>query len=88
MLGLFEPQKLTLEPQNLQIAPSSSKQVSKKIRDPGELVLLSSEGVISRICELGGNSLIGAKTLSLNYFDVNLIPILFLPSGRQAEAVR
>jgi len=46
MLGQFEPQKLTSEPQNLQISPSFAKQVSKKIQEPGERALLSSEGDI------------------------------------------
>ena len=46
MLGRFESQKLTSEPQNLQISLSFAKQVSNKIRELGELVLLGSEGNI------------------------------------------
>ena len=45
-LGRFESQKLTSEPQNLQISLSFAKQVSNKIRELGELVLLGSEGNI------------------------------------------
>ena len=74
MLGRFEPQKLTSEPQNLQISLSFAKQVSNKIRELGELVLLGSEGNI-KVLWAGGISLIAA---SLNFIVVYLIPILFL----------